>query len=123
MRRMNFVASVLGSSALAAALWIAPAVAQKHKGADGGNWIEGVSTGRNLMVDMTYPVNAKFPAWPGDDHVFEAKANATVEKDGYFTRSFWMLEHYGTHLDAPVHFPPGQTAVDKIAAEKLFGPA
>jgi len=24
---------------------------------------------------------------------FEATVNAIVEKNGYFTRSFWMLEH------------------------------
>src|SRR4029077_10101825 len=96
--------------------------AQKHKAAE-GNWIEGVSDGRNLVVDMTYPVSEKFTAWHEDDHVFEARANATVEKDGYFTRSFWMLEHYGTHMDAPAHFPPGKITLDKIAVEKFFGPA
>src|SRR6202021_2303709 len=109
--------------AVVAALWIAPAVAQKHKAAAEGNWIEGVSDGRNLVVDMTYPVSEKFPAWPGDDHVFEAKANATVEKDGYFTRSFWMLEHYGTHMDAPAHFPPGKITLDQIPEAHFFGPA
>ena len=109
--------------AVVAALWIAPAMAQKHKGAAEGNWIEGVSDGRNLVVDMTYPVSEKFPAWPGDDHVFEAKANATVEKDGYFTRSFWMLEHYGTHMDAPAHFPPGKITLDQIPETHFFGPA
>jgi kynurenine formamidase len=62
-------------------------------------------------------------AWPGDERVFEAQVNGTVEKDGYFTRSFWMLEHYGTHLDAPAHFPPGKATVEQIPAEKLFGPA
>jgi kynurenine formamidase len=31
-----------------------------------------------------------------------------------------MLEHYGTHMDAPAHFPPGKTTVDKIPAEKFF---
>src|SRR5258708_32332479 len=34
-----------------------------------------------------------------------------------------MLEHYGTHLDAPIHFPPGKMTVDEIPARKLFGPA
>ncbi|HET9399526.1 MAG TPA: cyclase family protein, partial [Candidatus Acidoferrales bacterium] len=48
--------------------------------------------------------------------------NATFEKDGYFTRSFWMLEHYGTHLDAPIHFAKGGATVDQIPAQKLFGP-
>jgi kynurenine formamidase len=61
--------------------------------------------------------------WPGDTRWFEARVNATIEKNGYFTRSFWMLEHYGTHLDAPIHFPPGKTTVDEIPTRKLFGPA
>ena len=34
-----------------------------------------------------------------------------------------MLEHYGTHLDAPAHFPPGKATVDQILAKQLFGPA
>src|SRR6202021_1317095 len=106
--------------AVVAALWIAPAVAQKHKAAAEGNWIEGVSEGGNLVGDMTYPVSEKFPAWPGDDHVFEAKANATVEKDGYFTRSFWMLEHYGTHMDANkvMHFPGYSVESAKLLIER-----
>src|SRR5215813_11225110 len=34
-----------------------------------------------------------------------------------------MLEHYGTHLDAPAHFPPGQATVEQIPVKHLFGPA
>jgi kynurenine formamidase len=83
----------------------------------------GVPNGKTRVVDLSYAINDKLVPWPGDEKAFESKVNATVEKNGYFTRSFWMLEHYGTHLDAPVHFPPGKTTVDKIPAEKLFGPA
>ncbi len=71
--RIARLAIVIGIAAVAV-VYAASAVAQKHgaagaKGgaAAGGNWIEGVSTGRNLVVDMTYPVSDKFPAWPGDD--------------------------------------------------------
>jgi kynurenine formamidase len=123
MRKIIFAATLLVLSAVIIAVYLESAVAQKHKAAAEGNWIEGVSDGRNLVVDMTYPVSEKFPAWPGDDHVFEAKANATVEKDGYFTRSFWMLEHYGTHMDAPAHFPPGKITLDQIPEAHFFGPA
>jgi len=123
MRKFILVVCVLMGGGAFAALHSSSAVAQKHKAVAEGNWIEGVSDGRNLVVDMTYPVSEKFPAWPGDDHVFEAKANATVEKDGYFTRSFWMLEHYGTHMDAPAHFPPGKITLDEIPETHFFGPA
>src|SRR5437667_420759 len=75
------------------------------------------------ILDLSYAINDKLVPWPGDEKFFEAKVNATIEKNGYFTRSFWMLEHYGTHLDAPAHFPPGKTTVDQIPVKQLFGPA
>jgi len=85
--------------------------------------LEGVSSGKTRVVDLSYAISDKMVPWPGDDKAFEAKVNATVEKNGYFTRSFWMLEHYGTHMDAPVHFPPGKATIDEITVKKFFGPA
>ena len=85
--------------------------------------LEGVSSGKTRVLDLSYAINDKLVPWPGDEKFFEAKVNASVEKNGYFTRSFWMLEHYGTHLDAPAHFPPGKTTVDQIPVKQLFGPA
>src|SRR5438445_1138362 len=85
--------------------------------------LEGIPSGKTRVVDLSYAISDKLVAWPGDTKVFEAKVNASVEKNGYFTRSFWMLEHYGTHMDAPIHFPPGKTTVDQIPAKQFFGPA
>lgn len=85
--------------------------------------LSGISSGKTRVIDLSYAINDKLVPWPGDTRWFEAKVNASVEKNGYFTRSFWMLEHYGTHLDAPIHFPPGKTTVDQIPAKQLFGPA
>jgi kynurenine formamidase len=85
--------------------------------------LEEIASGKTRVIDLSYALSDKLVAWPGDAKAFEAKVNATVEKNGYFTRSFWMLEHYGTHMDAPAHFPPGKTTLDKIAVEKFFGPA
>jgi kynurenine formamidase len=85
--------------------------------------LDEIATGKTRIIDLSYAISDKMVPWPGDAKAFEAKINATVEKNGYFTRSFWMLEHYGTHMDAPAHFPPGTTTVDKIATEKFFGPA
>src|SRR6201982_1183213 len=84
---------------------------------------EEIASGKTRVIDLSYALSDKLVAWPGDAKAFEAKVNATVEKNGYFTRSFWMLEHYGTHMDAPAHFPPGKTTLDKIAVEKFFVPA
>jgi kynurenine formamidase len=84
---------------------------------------EGILSGKTRVLDLAYAINDRLVPWPGDQRWFEANVNASVERDGYFTRSFWMLEHYGTHLDAPVHFPPGKTPVDQIPARQLFGAA
>ncbi|HET9400320.1 MAG TPA: cyclase family protein, partial [Candidatus Acidoferrales bacterium] len=83
------------------------------------NPLAGIPSGRTRVIDLSYAINDHLPPWPGDKKTFEAQPNATFEKDGYFTRSFWMLEHYGTHLDAPIHFAKGGATVDQIPAQKL----
>jgi kynurenine formamidase len=85
--------------------------------------LSDIPSGKTRVLDLSYAINNNLVPWPGDQRWFEAQVNATVAKNGYFTRSFWMLEHYGTHLDAPVHFPPGKATVDEIPAKQLFGPA
>jgi kynurenine formamidase len=85
--------------------------------------LAGIATGGTRIVDMTYAINGKLPAWPGDDRTFEPETVATPEKDGYFARSFWTLEHYGTHMDAPLHFAPGGVPLDQIPVSKFFDPA
>ncbi len=94
---------------------------KRHEGP--GDWLRGIPSGKTQVVDLSHAINDKMPAWPGDSRVFEATVVATPEKDGYFARSFWMLEHYGTHLDAPSHFPHGKHSVDQIPVQHLFGPA
>ena len=84
---------------------------------------EGILSGKTRVLDLAYAINDRLVPWPGDKRWFEARINASVEHDGYFTRSFWMLEHYGTHLDAPIHFPPGKTSVDQIPLRQFFGRA
>ena len=98
-------------------------MAQEKKNVQPANPLAGIPSGQTRVVDLSYAINDKLVAWPGDTRTFEAKINATVEKNGYYTRSFWMLEHYGTHMDAPIHFPPGKTPVDQIPPQRLFGPA
>jgi kynurenine formamidase len=83
--------------------------------------LDQILSGKTRVIDLSYAINEKLVPWPGDEKWFEAKVNASIERNGYFTRSFWMLEHYGTHLDAPAHFPPGKATVDQIPAEQLFG--
>ena len=123
---------IIGGAALACAFLIfglvrlhaaSTLLPQNKKAASPQAWLRGVSDGSTHVVDMTYAINGKLPAWPGDDRTFEAKVESTPEKDGYFARSFWTLEHYGTHMDAPAHFPPGKEYLDQISVQRLFAPA
>lgn len=118
MRRIVF--AVCAIAAMCAVLTLG---GQKQSASKSRDRLSGIPDGKTRVVDMTYAINDKLPAWPGDEHPFEAKINATVEKDGYFTRSFRMLEHYGTHMDAPAHFPPGKAFLNEIPEAHFFGPA
>jgi kynurenine formamidase len=123
---------IISSAALACAFLIfglvrlraeSPQVPLNKRAISPQAWLRGVSDGSTRVVDMTYAINGKLPAWPGTDRTFEAKVEATPEKDGYFARSFWTLEHYGTHMDAPAHFPLGKEYLDQIPVQHLFAPA
>jgi kynurenine formamidase len=117
LRRLSFLATGIVTAMMFLPMALFPQKSQND------SLLSGISSGKTRVLDLSYAINDKLVPWPGDEKVFEAKVNATVEKNGYFTRSFWMLEHYGTHLDAPIHFPPGKETVDQIPTKQFFGPA
>lgn len=84
--------------------------------------LEEVWRGTRTVVDLTYPLAPDAPAYPGEPP-FEVQIAHTYDKDGYFDRHFCSAEHYGTHMDAPAHFIPGQLTLDAIPVEQFFGPA
>src|SRR5436309_16142147 len=44
---------------------------------------------------------------------------AQVEEDGYAMTSYTMLNHIGTHVDAPAHQIAGGDTLDAIGLERL----
>ena len=75
------------------------------------------------VIDLTQPLSENFPNWEGTEKSpFEAKPLGRVEKDGYFTRTISLPEHFATHMDAPAHFAAGAWTVDQIPPERLIGP-
>jgi kynurenine formamidase len=84
----------------------------------------GITAGQTRVVDLTHPLNAQNPYWPGPGYEpFKYEIFATLDKNGVLSGRFSMAEHTGTHLDAPNHFVAGQTSVDKIPIQQLFAPA
>jgi arylformamidase len=69
-------------------------------------------------VDLTHAFCNGMPVFPGlPEPAFESIAN--VEDDGYAMTSYRMLNHIGTHVDAPAHQIAGGDTLDEIGLERL----
>jgi arylformamidase len=69
-------------------------------------------------VDLTHAFGNGMPVFPGlPEPAFEPIAN--VEDDGYAMTSYRMLNHIGTHVDAPAHQIAGGDTLDDIGLERL----
>jgi arylformamidase len=82
------------------------------------HFIEG-NTMPNL-IDLTIPIRN------GDGRLglhVEFTRPYTFENCGWQGSSFSMFAHYGTHIDAPVHFIEGGKSIDQAPLTKLIGPA
>jgi arylformamidase len=72
--------------------------------------------------DITVPFRPDLPLWPGDPA--PSMTLMKCQADGYrcnVTRLDTGV-HFGTHLDAPVHFVEGGKGVDRLDLEVLVGP-
>lgn len=70
------------------------------------------------VVDLTHAFVNGMPVFPGlPAPAFEPIAR--VEDDGYAMTSYQMLNHIGTHVDAPAHQIAGGDTLDEIPLERL----
>ncbi len=72
-------------------------------------------------IDVTLPLSASLPAWPGDDPFTYRETLTLRAGDGSNCASIALGVHCGTHLDAPYHYIDGGTTVDCIDPEILIG--
>jgi len=70
------------------------------------------------VLDLTHAFDNGMPVFPGlPDPTFEPIAK--VEDDGYAMTRYAMLNHIGTHVDAPAHQIAGGDTLDEIGLERL----
>jgi kynurenine formamidase len=74
------------------------------------------------VLDLTHPLAPTFPIWPGNEPIKVTNAS-TVAKDGYYANKWELVEHHGTHLDAPAHFAPKGRTAELLEASSLIVPA
>ena len=70
------------------------------------------------IVDLTHPLSDDMPVYPGLARPSFA-AIARVDDDGYAMSEYHLINHIGTHVDAPSHLVAGGDTLDDIALERL----
>ena len=74
--------------------------------------------GTDGFFDITRPLGPNVPLYPGDPRPLFRR-----REQGYTVTDLGITTHTGTHLDAPSHYLPDGTTVDRIPLGRLVGPA
>ncbi|MEM8648231.1 MAG: cyclase family protein [Pseudomonadota bacterium] len=73
------------------------------------------------VVDLTHTLTYDFPTYFGEQQFFDEEV-FTYAKNKFNLKKLNVNEHTGTHIDAPLHFTDGGTAIDEVAVESLVCP-
>lgn len=73
------------------------------------------------VVDLTHPLGPDFPTFFGKPQL-ELEVMATYDKDKFNMLRWSVVEHTGTHMDAPFHFSADGPTADKVPVDKLVVP-
>jgi len=73
------------------------------------------------VVDLTHTMSPDFPTYFGVPGI-ELQKQFDIKKDGFNLNWWRLIEHAGTHLDAPIHFSENGATVEKINAGELVVP-
>jgi kynurenine formamidase len=73
------------------------------------------------IIDLTHTMSAEFPTFDGSPGIAMERVGE-LKKDGYNIFRWHIIEHAGTHLDAPIHFSESGITAEKIPADTLVAP-
>src|SRR3990172_2824615 len=113
--RRDFLALAMGGAATLGVL-AAPGVAG---GAQAGRR-ETRRRGRQMM-NLSHVLTPQFPIWPGLPPI-QVTNIKSQDKDGFYANTWTIVEHNGTHVDAPLHFAKGKWSADEIPDAALVAP-
>lgn len=104
----------VGASGLALAATGSGAVAAPPAPAQTSRSFSGV-------VDLTHTLHAGFPTFGGEPQ-FEFEQFLSLGADGYNMARWSLVEHVGTHMDAPIHFAEDADTAAEVPVERLVVP-
>jgi kynurenine formamidase len=73
------------------------------------------------VIDLTHTLSPEFPTFFGIPGI-AIERRYTLKKDGANVNWWHVLEHAGTHVDAPLHYADTGAAADMIPADQLVVP-
>ena len=74
------------------------------------------------VVDLTLEISASLKVFPGSPQpCFVPWTNFLMH--GYDSEAIFMSTHTGTHVDAPSHFVPGRSSIERIPANRFVADA
>lgn len=73
------------------------------------------------VVDLTHTMSPDFPTFFGVPGI-EMDKKFDIKKDGFNLYWWRIVEHAGTHMDAPIHFSEAGATVEQIPAASLVVP-
>lgn len=73
------------------------------------------------VVDLTYVFDEDFPTFDGNPGIQKEWA-VKIDESGYQLWKLTVMEHSGTHIDAPFHFSADGQSVDQIDPANLVAP-
>jgi kynurenine formamidase len=72
-------------------------------------------------VDLTHVITEDFPTYFGDPNL-EIETLFSFDPNGFQMYRWHLVEHTGTHMDAPFHFSPDGMSADQIPLDMLIVP-
>jgi arylformamidase len=82
------------------------------------------AAGAAAWIDISAPIDPQTaPVYPGNAPIKLEYMLDYAKGDRLALSSYSLGAHTGTHVDAPLHFIKGGTAVDKVPLERFVGPA
>ncbi len=103
---LKFGAAAAAGTALAAAGPALPALAAR---------------GRGRVIDLTHRLIETFPSFLGPQAA-SSEVTFDIATAGFYTKTWTIEEHIGTHIDTPGHFTEGLTLVDMLDPATLMAP-
>jgi len=73
------------------------------------------------IYDLTHTLSSKTPVYPAFKPI-QIIDRFSIARDGFYCKELVLIEHTGTHMDAPIHFVNGGSSADRIPVDRLFAP-